>query len=226
MSTATLVVDLAAAPVSTTVDNIEMVEVYASIKSGDAILPVLVRASAASSAAKSLLNAKPNDTALLSGQLSLDDSGNTPLIFAWAYCPATPEQYFNAISLVGRLSGENKLSDKGISCRRSVAVNRFFGGKEHTDWYKIRGYGKRMDQLHNLEKGSLVSVDGVFELRRNRDNDVYFEVKVRHCQPHGRGKSPGGDMAAGTQAAGFDHADFTGINDMPLDWGDNNSTRT
>lgn len=211
---------LAAAATNATIGDREMVEVYTSLKSNDDPIPVLIRSSAASPIAKALLLFKPDDLVVVTGSLSLDKEGNTPELYVHTCCPAYPDQYLNNVSLTGRIGNESRVSESSKSCSRSVAVNRYSNGEQLTDWFKIRGYGNWRDRLQNAEKGSLTEVEGQLESRTNRNGEPYCEVKVRHVVVHSRSKSSAGNPAAGTNAVGYDHDAFSGIDTAPFDWND------
>lgn len=217
MSTATLVVALAAPPAGTQLGGKEALEAYAATNGRDPC-NVLLQCHAGTSAAGVLATHAANDLLIVSGDLTLDASGNTPLLYTRVICGATPEQYLNEINLVGRIAGEAKVTDSGKSCSRSVAVNRYIGGEEQTDWYKVRAYGFALDKLAKAPKGALVSVSGMLEQRTNREGQPYPEIKARVIKVHGkpRGSSSPADPSAG-RAAGYSTEDFTSP-EMPWDW--------
>lgn len=219
MSSATLIVSLAAPPASTTVHGKEVLEAYAVTAHRDAV-HVLLRCNA-TTAVGQIFAAKPAEAlVIVSGELSLTDEGNTAVVQVRSLCDAAPEQYLNEVVLVGRLAGEPKASESAKSCSRSLAVHRVIRGEELTDWYKLRGYGFAKDRLEATSKGALVSITGLLEQRTNRDGTPYCEVKVRslkvHNNPKGNGSS-GYNPAAGTKAVGYSHEDFTGAS-CPDDW--------
>lgn len=217
MSTATFVVALAAPPAGIQIGGKEALEAFAATNGRDPS-SVLLQCHAGSSAAGVFATKNANDLLIVSGDLTLDQSGNTPLLYTRVICDATPNQYLNEVNLVGRLAGEPKVTDSGKSCSRSVAVNRYIGGEEHTDWYKVRAYGFALDKLANAPKGALVSVSGMLEQRTNREGQPYPEVKARIIKVHGRPRNSASpaDPSAG-KAAGYSAEDFNSP-EMPWDW--------
>lgn len=218
MSTATLVVALASAPASIQIGGKEALEVYASTVGRDPAA-LLLQCTATSAAAKVLATKQIHDLAIISGDLILTEEGNTPLIYLRVFCDATPDQYLNEVVIVGRIAGEPKVTESAKSCSRSVAVNRYTGGKESTDWFKVRGFGYSKDRLEKIPTGSIVSVSGSLEQRTNRDGQPYCELKARTVKVFGRGKgtTAASDPSAG-KAAGYSHESFSGADDMPFDW--------
>lgn len=217
MSTATLIVALAAAPVVQTIDNREYLEVYAQTTERDP-LTLMVRTAATSNPAKGLIDKQAGDRLIVSGDLNLSADGNTPELYARVICNASSDQYLNEVTIVGRLATEAKVTSSAKSCSRSVAVNRFTRDQEVTDWFPVRGYGHAMERLSHAPKGSLVSISGCLEQRTNRDGKPYCELKVRSLRVHNRSKGQT-NPAAGTSAQGYAHEDFTGdLDAMPTDW--------
>lgn len=218
MSTATFIVALAAAPAACTIGSKEYLEVFATTATRDP-LTLLLRTAAASNPAKGLVGKQAGDRLIVSGDLRLSPDGDSPELYARVVCDATPEQYLNEVTIVGRLSNSAKVTESAKSCSRSVAVNRYVNDQEVTDWFTVRGYGYAMERLSNAPKGSLVSVAGCLEQRTNREGKPYCELKVRSLQVHSRAKGTA-NPAAGTSAQGYAHEDFTSAPDlMPLDWG-------
>lgn len=223
MSTATFIVALAAAPVVHTVNNKEYLEVCAQTAERDP-LNLMVRTAAASNPAKGLIDKQAGDRLIVSGDLNLSSDGNTPELYARVVCDATPDQYLNEVTIVGRLASEAKVTSSAKSCSRSVAVNRYARDQEVTDWFPVRGYGHAMERLSQAPKGSLVSIAGCLEQRTNRDGQPYCELKVRSLRVHNRSKGQA-NPATGTSAQGYAHEDFTGdLEAMPTDW--NTATRS
>lgn len=217
MSTATFVVALAAPPAGTQLGGKEALEAFASTNGRDPS-SVLLQCHAGTSAAGVFATKAANDLLIVSGDLTLDDSGNTPLLYTRVICDATADQYLNEVNLVGRIAGDPKVTDSGKSCSRSVAVNRYIAGEEKTDWYKVRAYGYALDKLAKAPKGALVSVSGMLEQRTSREGQPYPEIKARVIKIHGRpkGTSSPADPSAG-KAAGYSSEDFTSP-EMPWDW--------
>lgn len=219
MSYCTIVVALAAAPVQTVADGKEVLEAYATTTTGEPV-SILLRVRTTASTAKAFATKTQGDRLLASGDLILSENGNEAVLYGRVLCDATEDQYLNEILVVGRLSSAAKVTESAKSCSRSLAVNRYSAGSEHTDWYRLRGYGYTMEKLKDTPKGALVSVAGILEQRTNRQGDPYLEVKCRTLLVHSKSKVGTGssDLAAGTKASGYSHADFTGESDMPHDW--------
>lgn len=218
MSTATLVVALAASPVDTTSAEKQVLEVFAQTNGKDQV-SVLLRCGATSSAADGLRTKQPGTYLIVSGDLILEDS--QAVLYLRTLCDVTPEVYVNEVTVVGRLAGEAKVAESSKSARRSVAVNRIVNKEEVTDWFMVRGYGYTMDKLLSAPKGTLVSVAGSLDQRTNRDGQPYTELKGRSIRVHerGKGESSAQNMAAGTKAVGYEHRDFeTSLESMPGDW--------
>ena len=218
MSTATLVVALAAQPVDTTAADKQVLEVFAQTNGKDQV-SVLLRCGSTSSAADGLKSKQAGDHLIVSGDITLEE--NQPVVFLRSFCEVPPDVYVNEVTVVGRLAGEAKVADSNKSARRSIAVSRWSNGEEITDWFTIRGYGYQMDKLLSAPKGSLVAITGSFEQRTNRDGDPYAELKGRNIRVYERGKgdSTARNMAAGTKAVGYDHKDFeSSLDVMPGDW--------
>lgn len=217
MSTATFVVALAAPPATTQLGGKEALEAFAATNSREPS-NVLLQCHAGTSAAGVFATKQANDLLIVSGDLTLDGNGNTPLLYTRVICDATPNQYLNEVNLVGRIAGEPKVTGSAKSCSRSVAVNRYIGGEEQTDWFKVRGYGFAKDKLEQAPKGALVSISGILEQRTSREGQPYPEVKARVVKIHGKPKGGGSaaDPSAG-KAAGYSAEDFNSP-EMPWDW--------
>ncbi len=218
MSTATLVVALAAQPVDTTSADKQVLEVFAQTNGKDQV-SVLLRCGSTSSAADGLKNKQPGNHLIVSGDLTLED--NQPVIFLRSFCEVPADVYINEVTVVGRLAGEAKVTDSNKSARRSIAVNRWNNREETTDWFTVRGYGYQMDKLLSSPKGSLVAITGSIEQRTNRDGEPYAELKGRNIRVYERGKGDSGvpNMAAGTKAVGYEHKDFeNSLDSMPGSW--------
>lgn len=220
MSNCTIVVALAASPVPVVADGKEVLEAYAVTATRDPV-NLLLRARTGTSPAQRFAAKSKGDLMIISGDLILSEDGNDAIVYCRALCDATPDQFINEALIVGRLTGEARSSGSSKSCARTVAVNRYLNGGELTDWFRVRGYGYSMDKLIEAPKGSLVSVAGSLEQRHNKDGQPYVELKCRQLKIHNRSRSSGGgsgDIAAGTSAVGYSHADFTNDPDMPHNW--------
>lgn len=216
MSTATLVVALAAQPAGIQIGGKEALEAFAATNSKDAA-NVLLQCHAGSATATALSAKQPNDLLLISGDLALDESGNVPLVYTRVICDANPDQYLNEINIVGRVASEPRVSDTAKSCARTVAVNRYVSGEQQTDWFKVRAYGFAKDKLASAPKGSLVSICGTLEQRVSQKGQSYPEIKARLIKVHGKPKdAPASDPSAG-KATGYSAEDFAAP-EMPWDW--------
>jgi single-stranded DNA-binding protein len=217
VSTATLIVALAAHPTGTQAGGKEVLEAFASTVNPDP-LSVLLRCPAGSNAAKAFAAKAPGDRLIASGDLILDEAGNLPILYPRVLCDASAEQYLNEVTLVGRIAGEARTTESAKSCSRSLAVNRYVASEELTDWYKVRGFGYAKDKLEAAPKGALVAISGALEQRTNRDGQPYCEIKCRSLRIHGRPKGATHNPAAGTSATGYSHEDFSGPDEMPFNW--------
>lgn len=219
VSTATLVVALAAQPVIAPMDGHDVLEALAQT-TGSEPIQVILRSKNNGPIAEAFAAKSPGSVLIVTGDLSLDDQGNTAVVFLRSHCDAAADQYLNEVTIVGRLSGECKTAESGKSVARSCAVSRWNGERERTDWFKLRGFGYAKDKLEGAPKGGLVCATGALEQRTNREGQPYTEVKVRALRVHGRGGSGNTrNPAAGTKASGYTHEDFAGgADDMPFHW--------
>lgn len=217
MSTATFIVALAAPPARTTLGEKEALEAFAATL-GREPATVLLQCHAGTNAATALAAKQANQLLIVSGDLTLAESGNTPQLYTRVICDAHPDQYLNEVSIVGRLAGDAKVTESAKSCSRTVAVNRYSGGEEQTDWFKVRAYGYAKDKLAEAPKGALVSVSGILDQRTNREGQPYPEIKIRLLKVHGKpkGGSTSQDPSEG-KAAGYSNEDFTSP-EMPWNW--------
>ena len=218
MSTATLVVALAAQPADTVAHGKQVLEVFASTNGKDQV-PVLLRCVAGSKTAEAMKTKSAGGTLIVAGDLLLENS--QPVLFVRTLCDVPADAYVNEVTITGRLAKEARVAESNKSASRSVAVNRWSHGEEVTDWFNVRGYGYTMERLTALPVGSLVAIEGSLDLRTNREGQPYAEVKSRSIRTFERGKGGKGptNLAAGTKGIGYDHADFEGTADsMPLDW--------
>jgi single-stranded DNA-binding protein len=219
VSTATLVVALAAPPVDALANDKQVLEVFAATSGSDQI-PVLLRCSADSHAAQGLKSKTTGDYLIVAGDLFLE--GDQAVLYCRTYCDTTAEAYVNEVTVVGRLASEARVAESNKSASRSLAVNRRAKGEDVTDWFKIRGYGYLMEKLINTPKGSLVMVAGSLDQRTNREGNPYVEIKGRTIRVHERGKGSGKrNIAGNTKAVGYDHESFVNAgSDMPTEWND------
>lgn len=217
-STATLTVALAAQPVGTTIGEKEVVEVFASIRHHEQ-LPLLLRTYANREQATALLSKTNGDLLLVTGELSLDENGDTPVLHAWSLCAAYDNQYFNEVTVIGRATGTVRTSASNLSSSRTLGVNRFFNREPVTDWFKVRGFGHSKEKLEQLDKGTLATVNGMLSSCTNAQGKTYCEIKARKVTPIAKsgssGHSSGANPAAGTSAAGYSHDEFTNLDSPP-----------
>lgn len=223
MATATVVAVLAAPPAPVMVGDTEYLGAVAATV-GPEPLELLLHCRQGSAAATAYASKTAGQHLIASGDLSLDTEGNVPILMARVLCDAAPEQFLNEVCIVGRIAGEAKQTSSGKSAARTLAVNRYTGQQEHTDWFRLRGYGYTMERLIKTPKGALVEVTGALERRTSKSGAAYVEVKARTIRVHGKSKkgteAGGIDPASGTTAAGYDHSEFLGEpnDDMPSDW--------
>ncbi len=217
MAKCTLTVALAAAPTQAVAYDKEVWECYAETISPDPAQLVL-RLATGTKKGTAFATKKTGDRLIISGDLILNDPTNSSVLWGQSFCDAHDDQFINEVIVVGRLSKEAKVSDTNKSAARSLAVNRYNGKEEITDWFRLRGYGFSMDKLVNAPKGSLVSAHGCLEQKSNRDGDPYMEIKCRTVKVHSKGKGSAPNPAQGTSASGYDQEDFESSNDMPFDW--------
>ena len=208
---------LAAQPVSTSIGDKTFLEAFA-VTTGDNPISVLLRCSADTAMAESFASQQANSCLLAVGDLTLDKDGNMPAVFARSICEATADQYLNEVTIVGRASGGAKVAEKSVS--RSLAVNRYVGKEEVTDWFKVRGFGFAKDKLENAPKGALLCISGCLTQMTNKEGQTYPELKARVIRVHDRnsgGGKGGHDQARGTKASGYSQQDFE-TDTMPFEW--------
>jgi hypothetical protein len=150
------------------------------------------------------------------GDPTLDDEGNALILSLRSLCKGYDDQFLNEVSITGRLSGTCKPAEKSAST--GLAVNRFSGEDEVTDWFRIRCFGLNRDKLLEAPKGALVTASGVFEGKISAEKKPYVEVKTRTLRMHARAGNY--NAAEGKQAAGYAASDFDGSDGppMPSDW--------
>ena len=208
---------MAAAPAQTVAFGKEVWECFAETISPEPAQLVLRMATGTKKG--TAFSAKQSGNRLIvSGDLILNDPSNTTVLWAQSFCDAHDDQFINEVIVVGRLSTEAKVSDSNKSAARSLAVNRYNGKEEITDWFRLRGYGFSMEKLVSAPKGSLVSAHGCLEQKSNKAGDPYMEIKCRTVKVHSKGKGSAPNPAQGTSASGYDQEDFESSNEMPFDW--------
>ena len=215
----TLAVTLAATPAQTVINGREMYECYAETISPEPA-QLLLCMNAGKKIGTLFAAKNTGDRLIVSGDLTLNTKDNTTLVNVLSFCNAHDDQFINEVIVVGRLSKEAKVSDTNKSAARSLAVNRYNGKEEITDWFRLRGYSYAMERLVAAPKGSLVMAHGCLEQKNNRDGNPYVEIKCRTVKVHSKGKGGSPNPAQGTSAAGYDQEDFesSNDNDMPFDW--------
>jgi single-stranded DNA-binding protein len=231
MAVASLVVVVDAQPKPVLVNERECLEL-SGVVAGASPVAVKVRCSTTGSVSTALSGATIGAPALVSGEISLDPEGSTPIIMTNTYCPASVEQYLNSVLLCGHIGGEPRFAESGKSVRRSIALNRYHrpaeGGDfiEQTDWFHIRAFGFLKDKLSNFPTGGLLEVSGSFEQMTSSSGDHYAEIKCRSLRLH-KGKRAAANPAKGTAAVGYEQSDFEGSpDDIPASgWGNPNSNQ-
>jgi hypothetical protein len=153
---------------------------------------------------------------IASGDPTLDDGGSDLILSLRSLSKGYDDQWLNEVSITGRLSGTCKPADKSAST--SVAINRFSGDEEVTDWFRIRCFGLNRDKLLEAPKGTLVTASGVFEGKLTAEKKPYIEIKTRVLRLHARAGNH--NAAEGKAAAGYATSDFDGSDapPMPSDW--------
>lgn len=217
----TLAVALAATPTRSVAYDKEVWECYANTTAPEPV-NLLLRFRNGSKVAQVFATKQPGARLIIAGDLIIEGENNNTVLCGHMLCDAHEDQFVNEVVVIGRLSKESKVTETQKSASRSLAVNRYIGRDEHTDWFRLRGYGYSKDKLVNAPKGSLVSANGCLEQRKNRDGNPYLEVKCRNVRVHNRAKgAQGPNPAAGTSAVGYDQEDFESpSNDMPFNWND------
>lgn len=169
-----------------------------------------------SAVANSLLAQAKGNLVILTGDITLDDDGNLPVLNLRSLCKGYPEQFLNEVSVTGRLAGNIRPADKSDS--DSLAVNRMVAGEQVTDWFRIRCFGANRERLVEAPKGALATASGILEMRTSKEGKPFVEVKVRVLRMHA--KPRGHDAAEGKEAVGYAAADFDGSDGpaMPGDW--------
>lgn len=185
---------------------------------------VLLRAHDGSVAAKALSERDAGNRLIVSGELGLQQpDGDLPIITTAVLCDAAEGQYLNEVVIVGRVGNDAKEAASGKSTRRSLAVNRYSRAGdddpvEITDWYLCRAFGFIKKRLEAVDKGSLVEVAGFLSQMTSQEGGLYCEVKLRYLRLH-RASKGGGNVAAGTNAVGYDSESLQGQPDAcPSDW--------
>lgn len=199
-------------------EGLEVLETICSTP-GDSPVPVILQIRAGSAGGDLLAGSTTGQVFIASGAIGLDEGGDQAIVRGQSLVPATAEQFLNEVVLVGRLTREPIASESGKSARSTLAVSRYVQREEVTDWWPIRAFGYSKDKLIETPKGSLVAVHGILDVRTNKDNKMYHELKVRTIRTFKRGGSNGSgghNPASASAATGYDHETFD--NTMPFDW--------
>ncbi len=215
MSTAILVCALGSSPCQTVIDGKEFLEAHATASTPEPLSVVLrARATTHNTGATSRFRAKKaGDLVIVSGELSLGakdtEIDGSPIITMSTICDAEKDQFFNEAVVVGRFSRDGKPAEKSSS--RSVAVNRYLGKTQLTDWFRVRGYGFWKDKILETPKGSIVEITGMLTPAKSSNNKSYTELKCRSIRVHEKGGGgAGADPAKDKAAAGYEHSEFMG----------------
>lgn len=219
MAYATLTLQLGAPATPAVFEGYEIIEAVAQTNTPNPS-PVILRVKSGSGASKRLADCAANDLIIANGDLALDPTDGTPFVYLRTLCGSQTDQFINDVIVVGRLSGNFKIAEKSVST--SVASERYANRESITDWIRVRYYGGAADRLQTVPKGSLLSCCGMLESRTNKEGKPYPEVKGRNFRVilKGKGGSSVPNPAAGTSAAGYDHADFEQDDDnaFPANW--------
>lgn len=215
LSFATLLLTLDADPAIAQVGGSEIIQALAKTTSKEP-MPVVLQCRTDSGCAANFKDLKAGALVIACGDPTLDDEGNALILSLRSLCKGYEDQFLNEVSITGRLSGTCKPADKSAST--SVAINRFSGTEEVTDWFRIRCFGLNKDKLLEAPKGALVTASGIFEGKTTTDKKPYIEVKTRVLRLHARAGQH--NAAEGKAAAGYANSDFDGSDapPMPSDW--------
>jgi single-stranded DNA-binding protein len=230
MAYATAVITLAttsSAPIST--DGQPEMHIYkALIPSGGTPVEAELHAKPGSKIQEAMAQQPLDARLLVAGFLSAidlpDDGGSLPIVTLTMLCPATPEQFLNEVTIVGRVGGKARESEK--SSRVPVAVNRYLkppAGEEKpievTDWFPVRGFGFSKAKIEALEKGTLIEVSGSLSQMQSSKGSGFFEIRARQIRSHGKSKGRGGAVApAASSAVGYTAEEFEGGAGQEDDW--------
>lgn len=216
MSTASILTTITSAPTLEAIAGGELATCSTETAGSDKIqLKVVARPGSAT--ANSLLAQAAGALVIITGDLTLDDDGDLPVLNLRSISKAYPDQHLNEVSVTGRLSGQLRPAEKSDST--SLAVNRLANGEEKTDWFRIRCFGANRERLLEAPKGALATASGILEMRTSKEGKPFCEIKTRVLRFHA--KPRGHDAAEGKEAAGYSNADFDGSDapPMPADWG-------
>jgi single-strand DNA-binding protein len=112
---------------------------------------------------------------------------------------------FNKMTLIGNLGRdpEVRYSQNGMAvCTFSVAVTEKKKEGEHTEWFRIKSFGKTAENAGQyLQKGRQVYVEGRLELNKYKDKDgvdrTSLDVIANQLVFLGQGAGGGAPRAAG-----------------------------
>jgi hypothetical protein len=215
LSFASLLLTVQEPPVTAQADGKELLKATAMTPGSDP-MPITLLCPITSGCASNFRGVKTGGLVIVSGDPTLDDEGNGLILAIRSLSTGYEDQFLNEVSVTGRLSGTCK--DAPQSASSSLAVNRFRGEEECTDWFRIRCFGANKPLLIAAPKGALVTASGVLEGRKSGEGTPFVEVKVRTLRFHSR---PGGhNLAEGKSAAGYANSDFDGSDapPMPTSW--------
>lgn len=224
MANVVIVAALGTDPYLVRFGNEEFLEVSASTPGQDGFGLVLRAKATSEGPANFLKNKKAGELVCVSGELTLGSKDTQydgiPIIRVFSVSDASERQYINEVTIVGRFVKTAK--EANLSCSRSVAVNRYVGKEQITNFFRIRGFGKLKDRIIDASKGTLVEVVGSITGAKNKEGKFYTEIKVKRLQTHekGSGGSQKADPAKDFAAAGYEHSQFEGQQEdsIPSNW--------
>lgn len=212
MSTAILTLALATDPRQECFDSIEVLNAFAETTSGEPV-QLQLRVKTGTEKALNYSKYKKDDRLLVTGELILDESSSLPIVYANTICKAIPEQFVNEVVIVGGVGKEGKVSEKGTSLRRAIAVNRWTKSpgttelRKLTDWFQVRSWKYQFEKMQKIPNGSLCEITGMLWPMQTHDKKPYVEVRCRTLKVHKRsGSRP--DPAKETSAIGYSDSDF------------------
>jgi|TARA_R100001163_G_scaffold63306_1_gene54991 hypothetical protein len=187
---------------------------------------VVLRARTSSEGPSNFLKTKRSgDLVCVSGELTLGSKDTQydgiPIVRVFSVSDANEKQYINEVTIVGRFVKTAK--EANLSCSRSVAVNRYVGKEQITNFFRIRGFGKLKDRIIDAPKGTLVEIVGSITGAKNKEGKFYTEIKTKRLQTHERGSGGAvkADPAKELSAAGYEHSQFQGNqqeDSIPSNW--------
>lgn len=223
MSNAIFVATLAIDPFQTVINDKEFVEARGCVIGSN--VEVIFRAPATKEGPSTHLKKKKrNDLILLSGELQLGEKASqdpgTATVMVYSCSDATKDQFFNEVTIVGRLCKDYKEAEK--SCARNVVVNRYrrVEGQEKpeqiSDFFRIRGYGTWKERIKKAAKGALVELNGVLITENDKAGKPYPVVKLRKLRTFQKGTGGQKDPAQEKAASGYEHSQFEGNDEVDM----------